>query len=116
MVNCVATLNALAADYVALGRWIGVATANPGTTVMAANEISGGTPAYARAATTWSAAGTGVQQGSTVTINIPTGTVITYGILASAVDGDNMYDNCPITTLTFGVQSQMVATPTYIQT
>lgn len=116
MVNCVATKNALAADYVGLGKWIGVASASPGTTTMASNEISGGTPAYARAATTWSAAGTGVQQGSTVTVNIPTSTTITYGILASAVDGDNMYDNCPVTTLVFGVQSQMVITPTFSMT
>lgn len=115
MVACTATLNTLAADYAGLGADIGLATGNPGSTTTPANEATGGSPAYARVATTWSAGSTGVQNGTAVTINVAAGTY-TYMILCSSLTGNNMVDNCAITSVVMSAQGQIVVTPTYTQT
>jgi hypothetical protein len=117
MVNCVATQNTLAADYAALGSWIGLATGNPGTGTTPSNEATGGSPAYARVQTSWTAGTTGVQNGSAVTINVAAATY-TYMILASAatVATTNMVDNVAITSVVMGAQGQIVVTPTFTQT
>jgi hypothetical protein len=115
MVVCTATLNTLAADYAALGNWVGLATGNPGTTSTPSNEASGGSPAYARIQTTWSAGTTGVQNGTAVTINVAAATY-SYVLIASASSGNNMQDNNTITNVVMGAQGQIVVTPTYTQT
>lgn len=115
MVTCVAALNTLAADYAGLGNWIGLATGAPGTSATPANEASGGSPAYARIQTTWSAGTTGVQNGTAVTINVQAATY-TYMLTASSSSGNNMADNASITAVTMGAQGQIVVTPTYTQT
>jgi hypothetical protein len=115
MVACTATLNTLAADYAALGTFVGLATGAPGATATPANEATGGSPAYARVATTWSAGTTGVQNGTAVTINVAAGTY-TYMILASSGSGNNQIDNCAITSVVMSAQGQIVVTPTYTQT
>jgi hypothetical protein len=79
------------------------------------NEASGGSPAYARIATTWGSTSGGANTGSAVTINVSSATY-TYMILASNSSGNNMQDNCSITSVTMGAQGQIVVTPTYTQT
>ena len=64
----------------ALGTFISMHTADPGTT--GASEVSGGT--YARVATTFAAAANGQKTGSQVTLNIPASTTITHWGLWSA--------------------------------
>lgn len=115
MVNCTATQNALAADYAALGSWIGLATASPGTSSTPTGEASGGSPAYARLATTWSAGAAGVQNGTAVTLNVQAATY-TYMLIASSSSGNNMQDNASVTAVVMGSQGQIVVTPTYTQT
>lgn len=115
MVTCTATLNTLASDYVALGSWIGLATASPGTTSTPTGEATSGSPAYARLATTWSAGSTGVQNGTAVTVNVSAATY-TYMLVASSSAGNNMQDNVSITSVVMGAQGQIVVTPTYTQT
>jgi hypothetical protein len=115
MVACTATLNTLAADYAALGTFVGLATGTPGATTTPANEATGGSPAYARVATTWSPGTTGVQTGTAVTINVAAGTY-TFMILCSAGSGTNQIDNCAITSVVMSAQGQIVVTPTYTQT
>lgn len=115
MVNCTATLNTLAADYAALGSWIGLATGSPGTSSTPANEASGGSPAYARLATTWSAGSTGVQNGTAVTLNVAAATY-TYMLISSSSSGNNMQDNATITSVVMGSQGQIVVTPTFTET
>lgn len=64
--------------------WISLHTASPGTT--GASEVTGG--AYARVATTWSAASGSSRAGSAVTINVPAGTTIThFGVWSAATAG-----------------------------
>lgn len=115
MVTCTATLNSLAAAYAGYGSWVGLATGAPGTTSTPANEASGGSPAYARKNTTWSAGSTGVQNGTAVTIDVAAATY-TYVLLASNSSGNNMTDNATITSVVMGAQGQIVVTPTYTQT
>lgn len=121
MVTCTATLNVLAADYTALGSWIGLATASPGATAApwtgSANpEAVSGSPAYARLTTTWSASSTaGVQNGTAVTLNVSAATY-TYMLVASSSSGNSMVDNASITSVVMGAQGQIVVTPTFTQT
>lgn len=115
MVTCTATLNTLAANYVNLASWVGIATASPGTTSTPTGEASGGSPAYARLGVTWSAGSAGVQNGSAVTLNVSAATY-TYMLLASASAGNNMLDNVSITSVVMGAQGQIVVTPTFTQT
>lgn len=118
MVTCTATLNVLAADYTGLGSWIGLCTASPGTSPTPGSplvEASGGSPAYARLATTWSAGTTGVQNGTAVTLNVSAATY-TYMLVASSSSGNNMFDNASITSVVMGAQGQIVVTPTFTQT
>lgn len=114
-----ATKNTMAAAYAALGNWIGAATGAPGSTTTPSNEVTGGSPAYARKQTTWSAGTTGVQNGTPVTLDTPAAT-ITYVILASAatVASANMIDNVATTpsSVVMSAQGQVVITPQYTQT
>lgn len=119
MVTCTATLVTLAGDYAALGSWIGLCTASPGTSSTPGSplvEATGGSPAYARLATTWSASTTaGIQNGTAVTINVSAATY-TYMLTASSSSGNNMQDNATITSVVMGAQGQIVVTPTFTQT
>lgn len=66
----------------ALGDRISLHTNDPGTT--GANEATGGSPAYARKTTTWSAgASDGVVAGSEVAIDAPAGTYTHMGVWTS---------------------------------
>lgn len=115
MVACTSTLNNLAARYASLGTYIGVATANPGVTATPANEATGGTPAYARKATTWGAGTTGVQTGTEVTVDVLPGRY-TYMIVASGASGANQIDNCSMKTIVVTRQGTIIVAPTYTQT
>ena len=121
------TKNALAAFYT-LGTtgtfsytgatFIGLAATNPGTAATPSTEITGGSPAYARVATTWGVASLGIATGTAVTINIPTTTTVTYALLASAatVATTNMVDNCTVTSTTYNAQGSAIITPTFTVT
>lgn len=115
MVTCTATLNSLALTYAGYGSWIGLATASPGVSSTPTGEATGGSPAYARVNTTWSAGTTGVENGTAVTINVAAATY-TYMLIASNSSGNNMTDNASITSVVMGAQGQIVVTPTYTQT
>lgn len=101
--------------YVALGNWIGLATGSPGTTTTPANEVSGGSPAYARKQlSAWTPGSGGVNTGSSVTIDVPACTV-THILLASAstVAAANMIDWSDVTDIVFSAQGSAVVTPTF---
>lgn len=83
---------------------IGIHTGDPSTT--GANEVTGGTPAYARKAVAWSAASTGTQANSgALTFDIPLGTTCYHMGLFSAITAGTFYGWFPI-----GGASPMVAT------
>jgi len=109
------TRQALADQYKTLGTWIGVATADPGTTATPSSEAAGGAPAYARKQTTWTSGAGGVINGSAVTIDVAAATY-TYILLASASSGANMIDKAAVTSVVMSAQGQIVVTPSYTQT
>jgi len=108
-----ATKTSLAASYVALGTWIGLATGSPGSTTTPANEATGGSPASARNQTSWSAGAAGVPTGTAQTIDVAAGTY-SWMILASAATTGttNGVDYSDITDVVMGAQGQIVVTPT----
>jgi hypothetical protein len=109
-----ATREALAVHYGTQGTWISVHTASPGATGTT-GEASGGSPAYARKQTTWTAgASDGVVNGSQVTFDLPAGTYTHIGVW-SAVTGGTFVDSATITSTTLGAQGQLLVTPTFTQ-
>jgi hypothetical protein len=106
------TRQALADAYGSVGKFLGLATADPGAAPAPANEASGGS--YARVATTWSGTGGGFEQGAPCTINVNAGTY-TFAILCSAATGANMVDNCTIDSIVLSTAGQIVLTPAYVQ-
>lgn len=115
-IKVTASVNTMASNYVSGHTWVGVAGSDPGTTTTPAAEASGGTPAYARKATTWSAGTTGVQNGTQVSIDLAAGTY-SWMILASAatVAAANMWDNVSFPSQTLSADGPLLLTPTYTQ-
>jgi hypothetical protein len=116
MVNCSATQNTLAADYIALGTFLGLATGAPGATATPANEATGG--GYVRLATVWGAvgqsSGSATSSGTAQTLSVAAGTY-TYMILASASTTGvaNMADNASITSIALSSAGSIVLTPLF---
>lgn len=78
-------------------------TADPGTT--GANEVSGGSPAYARKAITWNSAAAGaLDNNANPVFDVPAGTTITHVGLWSAASAGTFYGSFDITDETFGAQ------------
>lgn len=79
----------LANAYGTAATFASVHTANPGST--GASEVTGGSPAYARKAVTWSSGTTGTVT-ATVTFDIPSGTTISYAGLWTASTAGTFLD------------------------
>ena len=75
-------LNAIASA----ATWFSLHTADPGTT--GANEVTGGSPAYARQQGTWSPPSGGVlSMAAAETFDVPTATIAYYGVWSAASGG-----------------------------
>lgn len=107
--NTTATKEAIAVAAAALGAYVSIHTADPGTT--GASEATGGSPAYARKLTTWTAGSSdGVDTGSAVTFDLPAGTYSYAGLWTS---GGTYISGVAITSFTLSAQGQYVLTPTW---
>jgi hypothetical protein len=98
-------LNALgaAAGFVSLH------SANPGEN--GESELAGGSPAYARKAITWSAAGSGTMDDSNVPVfDVPAAGVVLYVGLWSLVTGGVFYGSALVTQETFAAQGTYTLT------
>lgn len=105
-----ATKEALATAYTGIGAYISLHTSDPGTT--GTGEATGGSPAYARKLTTWTAGGSdGVSTGSQVTFDAPAGTYTYVGIW-TASSGGTFVDKCAIASTVLSGQGQILVTPT----
>ena len=105
-----ATLEVKAEAQRALGGWISLHDASPGTT--GANEATGGSPAYEREQTTWTDGGDdGVITGSQVTIDVPADTYTHFGVWTLQTGGVYI-DGGTITSTTLSAQGQIKVTPT----
>ncbi|MFZ1161802.1 hypothetical protein [Mycobacterium sp.] len=119
MVNVASTAQTLSDDYAALGKWIGLATANQGNSSGLPLEVPAGAGGYQRAPVTWNSSGGGLSDGEPVTLNAPAGEY-TFVILCSAQadandPGDTVLDYCKIDTI-LNIDGQIVVTPKYTQT
>lgn len=105
--------NSLAAKYAADVTYLSAHTADPGST--GANEVTGGSPAYARKAATWSAPSGGAITAS-VTFDIPASTTVAFVGGWDAVTAGNFRDKATITSQTFSSQGQYVVNATFTVT
>lgn len=104
--------NSLATKYGADALYAALFTADPGTTGTAGNEVSGGSPAYARKLITWGAAANGVITGS-VTFDVPNGVTLNFAGVCSAASGDNLLDRVAIASQQFSSQGTYALTLTF---
>ena len=100
--------NSLATKYGTDGGFGAIFTADPGTTGTATGEVTGGAPAYARKAITWSGATNGVITGS-ATFDVPSGTTVTYAAICSSgtAGAATVIDRLAITSQNFASQGQL---------
>ena len=99
------TREALAQKFGELGAWIGVYTSG-GT-----SEASGGSPAYARKQTVWTAGAVdGTVTGSQVEIDLPGGTYTHFGVFTAATGGTLVHKGT-ITSKTLDDQGKLLVTP-----
>jgi hypothetical protein len=89
--------------------FVSLHSADPGDN--GANELSGGSPAYARKAITWNAATGGSMDDSNVPVfDVPAGATVLYVGLWSAVTGGIFYGAALVTQETFGGQGTYTLT------
>lgn len=90
-----ATKESLAGSYAALATHASLHTADPGTT--GTSEVTGGSPAYARVAITWTAGSSdGIYTTNTLTFNLPASTAVTHIGLWSASTGGSFRDKAAL--------------------
>lgn len=106
--------NALATAYGAAAPYGAIFTADPGTSDTATGEVSGGSPAYARKAMSWSAAAASAITGAPV-FDVPAGTTVTYFGVCTSATGANVRDSVAITSQSFSSQGTYTVTATYTQ-
>lgn len=102
-IKVASTRQTQADNYKNLGRWLGLATGNPGDTSTPANELSGNGPegAYARVQVAATSGTGGLINYANGSINAPaTGSeyTVTHVIICSAATGNTMFDWAPLTT------------------
>ncbi|AYF79376.1 hypothetical protein D7D52_25250 [Nocardia yunnanensis] len=93
--------------------YVSVHTGDPGSTGI--NEASGGSPAYARKATTWGSVVNGQVTGSQVAIDVPGNFTYNYaGLWKTATGGQaDFIDKVAIAPTTLSAQGQLLITPTF---
>lgn len=105
--NAVATAYGNRATHGAL-----YSTAGSGTA--AGTEISGGSPAYARKALTWSAPSSGVITAQGV-FDVPSGVTVRGAGVHTAITAGEFADGAAVTDQAFSSQGQFTVTYTYTQ-
>lgn len=103
----------LAVAYGNAAAYVSLHAGSPGTTGV--NEITGGTPAYARKAATWAAGTVDGVVTTTVTFDVPSGTTVTYCGIWSAATGGTFLDSSIVTSQAFATQGTYQLSITYTQ-
>lgn len=104
--------NTLASAYAAAATHAALYTTAPSTT--AGTEVSGGSPAYARKAITWSAASNGVVTASVV-FDVPTGTTVRGIGVHSASTGGTFLDGVTVSDQAFTSQGTYTVALSFTQ-
>jgi|tagenome__1003787_1003787.scaffolds.fasta_scaffold20048179_2 hypothetical protein len=95
--------NSIATKYGADTQFFSLHSADPGST--GANELTGGSPSYARKASGWSAPNAGVITG-TATFDVPPGATVAWVGVWSAATGGNFLDKAQVSSQSFSSQGQ----------
>lgn len=105
----VAAKNAMLDNLGTLVGFVSLHTADPGAT--GTSEVTGGSPAYARKAVTWSAAASASKVTSNSPVfDVPASTTIVFIGLWSAATGGTFYGSSSITSETYGAQGTYTLT------
>lgn len=107
-----ATKTSLAASYAALAAYGTVYTTAPGST--AGTEPTGGSPAFARKALTWTPGAAGVTT-AVATFDIPAGTTVKGTGLHSALTGGTYIDGKTEADTVFSTQDTLTVTFTFTE-
>lgn len=111
--------DSLANKYAADAPYGALFSSDPGTTGAATGEISGGSPAYARKAISWSTSsgGAGVVTGAP-TFDVASGTTVTFTAVcaSSTATTADLKDKVAVTSQAFASQGSYQVTYTYTQT
>lgn len=110
--NALATSYGTAAPYGAL-----FTSTGPNVNGTATNEVTGGTPAYARKAMTWGTAASSAIVSAATPFDVPSGTTVTFfGVTASVTAGTaDVRDFASVTSQAFASQGTYTVTATYTQ-
>lgn len=110
--NAMATAYGVAAPYGSL-----FTSTGPGTSGSATNEVTGGSPAFARKAMSWGAASASAIVG-TPTFDVPSGTTVTFfGVCVSVtLTTADVRDAVAVTSQAFASQGTYAVTATFTQT
>lgn len=117
-ISILAQRNAMATAYgVAAPNGSLFTSTGPGTTGAATNEVTGGSPAFARKALTWGGVSASAITGAAVPYDIPSGTTVTtFGVCVSTtLTTADVRDSVAITSQAFASQGTYTITPTYTQ-
>ena len=112
LIQVAATKNTLASAYAGAATYAALYSTVPGAS--AGTELTGGAPAYARMALSWSAPSNGVIT-STVTFNVASGSTVAGAGVYTAQAG-TYSDGTGVTSQTFASQGTYALTLTYTQT
>lgn len=103
----------LAIAYGTNAAYASLHTADPGTT--GASEISGGSPAYARKALSWTAGSSDGVVTATVTFDVPTGVTVAGAGVWTALTAGTYLDGTTVTSQAFSAQGTYALTLTFTQ-
>jgi hypothetical protein len=101
-----AAREALAIDFGTDATYAALFTADPGSTGTASNEVSGGSPAYARKAITWTEGASDGSVTASVTFDVPEETTITHAAVCSASSGSTVLYSVAVTEQEFATQGE----------
>jgi hypothetical protein len=106
--------NSLATQFGSVCAYGALCTTAPSASAFG-TEVSGGSPAYARLATSWGSASAGAVTATAQAFNVPASTtVVGYGLF-TAVTAGTYEAACDITSQTFASQGTYSITPTFTQ-
>lgn len=116
MVQATTLRSTLANSYASNTPYAALYSTAPGAS--AGTELTGGSPAYARIATSWSTASgtTGVVSTGPHTFNVASGSTVAGAGLHSAVTAGTYLDGGSLTSQAFASQGTYALTLTYTQT
>ena len=101
--------NAMLDALAAIATHVGLHTADPSTG--SPNEVTGGSPAYARKANTWNAAAGGSLDNSNAPVfDVPAGTTVTHVGFWTASSGGTLLAKAAVTNEAFGAQGTYTLT------